>query len=115
MQSGAIAPRSIETSDLLATGYATAAEIWKLGTIEGQQPRLAMNFLLDRSADNWSKVLADLKAKTGECDTATPITATGQLAGRFSWTCAKGKVNGSVLLAPTATAQIQSLSFDFAP
>lgn len=115
MQSGAIAPRNIETSDLLATGYATAAEIWKMGTIEGQQPRLAMNFLLDRSADNWSKALADLKAKTGECDTATPITATGQLAGRFNWTCAKGKVNGSVLLAPTATAQIQSLSFDFAP
>jgi serine-type D-Ala-D-Ala carboxypeptidase/endopeptidase len=74
-----------------------------------------MNFLMDRSIANWSNYLAAQKAKVGVCDTAAPIIPTGNLSGRFSWTCENGRINGTVLLAPTATAQIQALDFAVAP
>jgi CubicO group peptidase (beta-lactamase class C family) len=107
--------RDLEVSRLLNDGYAAAKAIWADGSIANQQPQLAMNVTLDRSAENWAKFLAETKAKSGDCDTATPIIATGNLSGRFSWTCAKGKVSGNVLLAPAKEAQIQSLTFELAP
>jgi serine-type D-Ala-D-Ala carboxypeptidase/endopeptidase len=112
-QEGLIKRRDLDVSPLLADGYAAAKAIWADGGIAGQRPRLAMNFLMDRSVENWAKTLAELKAKSGECDTSAPIIPTGNLAGRFSWTCAKGKISGNVLLAPTKEAQIQSLGFDW--
>ena len=32
-------------------------------------------------------------------------------AGDFTWTCERGRVKGSILLAPTPTPRIESLSF----
>jgi hypothetical protein len=32
------------------------------------------------------------------------------LAGDFTWTCERGRVQGQILLAPTPTPQIQSLT-----
>jgi serine-type D-Ala-D-Ala carboxypeptidase/endopeptidase len=110
-----IKPRDLQVSPLLAAGYGSATAIWAEGSVNGQQGKLAMNFLMDRSVENWKKLLAELKAKSGECDTNAPITPTGNLSGRFSWTCKNGKLNGNILLAPTANAQIQSLSFEIAP
>lgn len=112
MQGGFIPTRTQATTPLLADGYTAAKAIWADGSIANQQRRLAMNFLMDRSVENWAKVLAELKAKSGDCDTSALIIPTGNLAGRFTWTCAKGKVNGNLLLAPAKEAQIQSLGFD---
>ena len=53
-----------------------------------------MNFLMDRSAENWARELARLKAQTGECETDAPITPTGALAGSFAWTCERGTARG---------------------
>jgi serine-type D-Ala-D-Ala carboxypeptidase/endopeptidase len=111
-QAGLINRRDLQASALLNDGYEAARAIWTEGRITGQQSRLAMNFTMDRSPENWAKLLADTKAKSGDCDTSAPIIPTGNLAGRFSWTCAKGKVSGNVLLAPTKEAQIQSLGFE---
>ena len=113
-KNGTIAPRAIEASALLTDGYGAAKAIWHDGSVDGQRPRLAMNFLMDRSSENWAKALAEAKAKAGDCDDGAAITATGALAGRFNWTCTNGKVNGTLLLSPTPTAQIQSLSFEVA-
>ena len=115
MQSGYIGGRAFPVSPLLADGYAAAKAIWTNGSVAGQQPKLAMNFLMDRSIDNWAKQLAEVKAKSGDCDTSAPIVATGNLAGRFSWTCKTGQVNGTLLLAPTKSVQIQAFSFDVVP
>lgn len=114
-QAGLIKPRDLPVSPLLAEGYAAATAIWNEGKVTGQQGKLAMNFPLDRSDENWAKLLAELRAKSGACDTSAPVTATGDLAGRFTWTCKTGKVNGSILLAPSPTAQIQSLNFEVVP
>ena len=114
MQGGFVKVRNLPVSLLLADGYATAKAIWTEGGVTGQQPKLAMNFLMDRSIDNWARLITDLKSKSGDCDTSAPITPTGNLAGRFSWTCKTGQVNGTLLLAPTKTAQIQALDFTVA-
>jgi hypothetical protein len=71
---------------------------------------LAMNFLMDRSPDNWRAELARLKQEVGDCDTSPPITATGALSGTFSWRCTTGRIEGSLLLAPTTPPSIQSLA-----
>ena len=47
----------------------------------------------------------------GACDTAAPIVPTTALAGEFTWNCERGRVRGQILLAPTPTPQIQSLTF----
>jgi serine-type D-Ala-D-Ala carboxypeptidase/endopeptidase len=114
-QAGVIKRRDLEVSPLLADGYVAAKAIWSEGGIAGQKLGLSMNFTMDRSVDNWAKLLAETKAKSGECDTGMPIVATGNLAGRFSWTCKNGKINGTLLLAPTTDAQIQSLVFEVVP
>jgi serine-type D-Ala-D-Ala carboxypeptidase/endopeptidase len=113
MQSGYVKARMQPVSPLLTDGYAAAKAIWTAGNVEGQM-QLADNFLMDRSATNWKKHLSELRAKTGDCDTAAPIAATGVLSGRFSWSCASGTLNGTVLLAPVGGAQLQSLTLDFA-
>lgn len=114
-QSGFIKERGLPVSPLLAEGYASATAIWTEGSVTGQQERLAMNFRMDRTDENWENLLAQLRAKSGQCDTSAPVIATGNLGGRFTWTCKTGKVNGTVLLAPSAKVQIQSLSFEVAP
>jgi serine-type D-Ala-D-Ala carboxypeptidase/endopeptidase len=110
-KSGYIAPRAVESSPTLETGYAAARRIWKAGGVEGEGQYLAMNFAMDRSDTNWRKHLTDLSAKSGACDDSPAIIATSKLSGRFSWTCAAGIVEGNVLLAPTSTPQIQALGF----
>ena len=115
MQSGYVRARTLSVSPLLADGYATAKAIWADGGVATQQPKLAMNFLMDRSIDNWAKQLAEVKAKTGDCDTNAPIVPTGNLAGRFDWTCKTGQVSGTLLLAPMKSAHIQALDFTITP
>lgn len=67
---------------------------------------LAMNFLLDRSADGWARELAGLRAQVGNCETNAPIVATGALSGDFMWRCEHGRLKGSLLLAPTRPPRI---------
>jgi hypothetical protein len=71
---------------------------------------LAMNFLMDRDAVHWARYLADLKTDVGTCDTGSPISPTGELSGEFTWRCARGRVRGQLLLAPTPAPRIQSLT-----
>ncbi len=112
-KSGYFAPRATPASDMLLTAYGAARRIWSAGGIEGEGQYLAMNFKMDRSETNWRALLGDLAAKAGKCDDSSSIIASGRLSGRFSWTCTKGKIEGNVLLAPTATPQIQALTLRF--
>jgi serine-type D-Ala-D-Ala carboxypeptidase/endopeptidase len=114
-QGGVIKRRELPVSPLLADGYAAATAIWTEGSVTGQQGKLAMNFAMDRTTENWAKLLAELKAKSGMCDTNSPVVATGALAGRFTWTCKTGKVDGNILLAPSKRTQIQALGFEVIP
>ncbi|HZF95812.1 MAG TPA: serine hydrolase domain-containing protein [Allosphingosinicella sp.] len=99
----------LPVSPALAAAYGAAGSIYRTGALTGQERVLAMNFLMDRSAEHWRRQLADMRGKVGECETAAPVTATGVLAGTFTWTCERGRIDGNLLLAPTATPQIQAL------
>jgi CubicO group peptidase (beta-lactamase class C family) len=103
--------RAVTPSAELVGSYRTAAGIYRAGSVAQSADALAMNFLLDRDADGWSRDLARLKSEVGDCDTSAPLTATGALAGEFTWRCAHGRLQGSLLLAPTRPAKIQQLKF----
>ena len=110
-RTGALTGRPVPTGPALAASYATAGAIYRSGDVAAAGDRLAMNFLMDRSADRWKTDLARLKQEVGECDTGAPVTATGALSGRFAWRCANGRIEGSLLLAPKKAPAIQNLHF----
>ncbi|HUD95798.1 serine hydrolase domain-containing protein [Sphingobium sp.] len=108
-QAGALIAPNMPVTTLLADGYAAAGRIYSAGSVGPARDRLAMNFLMDSDMDSWAKKLATLKGEVGACRTDAPVTATGNLSGSFTWSCARGRVAGTILLAPTAMAQIQEL------
>ncbi len=115
VRAGLAPGRPLETSDILAERYVDLGRIWAAGDVAVAQDRLAMNFLMDRSVDNWRTVLDVLKTDAGACATDAPITPTGALSGTFRWTCDKGVIDGRLLLAPTTPVTIQALNFRLTP
>ena len=115
VRAGLAPVRPLETSDILAERYVDLGRIWAAGDVSVAQDRLAMNFLMDRSEENWRTVLDLTKTDAGACATDEPITATGALSGTFRWTCEKGVVEGRLLLAPTMPVTIQALNFRLTP
>jgi CubicO group peptidase (beta-lactamase class C family) len=114
-RAGALVARPLAVSDSLAAAYRAARTMFRAESVEPRRHLLAMNFLMDRSEENWARELARLKDQTGECRTDSPITPTGALSGTFSWTCAHGRLDGQILLAPTHPAGIQALRFTPVP
>ncbi len=114
-RSGYIAPRATRVTPALETAYAAVRRIWKNGGVESEERNLAMNFAMDRSDANWRAYLTGISEQLGACDDGTAIVATGNLSGRFNWACAKGRLEGNLLLAPTANPQIQSLTLQPMP
>ena len=114
-RAGLLRGTEVPVGPALAAAYGAAGSIYGTGSLTGQERFLAMNFLMDRSAEHWRRQLADMRAKVGRCETGSPITATGALSGTFSWTCERGRIDGNLLLAPTATPQIQALRLSIPP
>ncbi|HYI63697.1 MAG TPA: serine hydrolase domain-containing protein [Allosphingosinicella sp.] len=114
-RAGLLAGRTLPVSDALATAYRAAGAMYAAGSLDPGRAKLAMNFLMDRSAENWTREFARLKGETGACRTDAPITATGALAGRFAWTCERGRIEGNLLLAPTNPPGIQALRLNVVP
>jgi hypothetical protein len=100
--------RELPVSADLGAAYRSAGAMFEAGDVAAGREQLAMNFLLDRDAEAWSREFARLKAEVGECETAAPVTATGVLTGDFIWRCAHGRIRGTLILAPTRPALIQA-------
>ena len=96
----------------LLTTYETAGAIYAAGDVSVAGDLLAVNFLLDHDADIRAQDLARLKAEVGDCDTSSPMTATGALSADFTWRCDHGRIQGSLLLAPTQATRIQQLQLE---
>ena len=97
-------------SSALTVAYAAVAKMFTTGSVTSAGDVLATNFLMDRDAAHRARDFSELKARVGACETTTPIAATSALAGSFTWRCEHGRVNGDILLAPTPTPRIQSLT-----
>jgi CubicO group peptidase (beta-lactamase class C family) len=108
-QAGALKGRRLPVTAALASAYKAAGVVYRTGSLAPARKMLAMNFLMDRSAENWRRELTKLRQQVGTCETAAPIKATGALAGSFSWQCQRGRIDGNLLLAPTTPAGIQAL------
>ncbi|MDQ3160985.1 MAG: beta-lactamase family protein [Pseudomonadota bacterium] len=106
---GALIGRPSPASPALASTYAAVAAIYRAGEVGAAGNMLAMNFLMDRSANSWKADLSRLKQEVGDCDTRAPVTASGALSGKFEWRCATGRIEGSLLLAPTTQPSIQQM------
>jgi len=107
--------RTLPVSEALARAYTAASAMIRTGSIEPGRNLLAMNFLMDRSAENWAREFARLRESVGECAPDPRIVATGALSGQFDWACERGRLTGTLLLAPTNPATIQALRLNPAP
>lgn len=114
-RAGLLSGRTLPVTPALAETYRAAGAMYRAGRVAPGQRQLAMNFLMDRSAGNWAREFARLKGGVGECRTYAPLTATGALAGRFTWICDRGSLRGDLLLAPTNPPGIQALRFSPVP
>ncbi len=110
VRGGHVKTRPAPVTPALATAYAAVGTMFTAGAVTAAGDALAMNVLMDRDAGHWARTLAGLKAQVGTCDTTAPIAPTGALSGEFTWRCERGRVRGSVLLAPTPSPRIQALS-----
>jgi len=111
LRAGLLPTREAPVSDALKLMYHYAGDIYTRGNLDGAKPRLATNFLMDRSPENWAGTLGQIRQQVGACRTDSPIVPNGALAGNFSWTCERGRLEGRVLLAPTNPPTIQALNF----
>ncbi len=102
-------------SPALADAYAAARRAYREGDVLAIREKLAGNFLLDRSAADWSRDLAAIRKQVGACDRDRPVNARGALSANFRWLCERGTVDGEILLAPTRPATIQKLQLKVAP
>lgn len=107
----AIAPHEPALNPLLGTMQDAARAAYAAGNLKPLEGKLAMNFLMDRSAENWAKEFARIKGLVGACATAEPLAPTGNLSTGFRWNCEKGKLDGQILMAPTNPPTIQALRF----
>jgi CubicO group peptidase (beta-lactamase class C family) len=114
-KAGALKVRALPVSRSLAAGYRAAGAMYRSGSVEPGRKLLAMNFLMDRSAENWAKEFAKVRGDVGQCRTDSPVTPTGALSGTFRWECDKGALEGTVLLAPTDPAGIQAFRYTVLP
>ena len=110
-KAGLLVGRKPAVSQSLAAAYAAAGSMYRAGDVAAAGNLLAMNFLMDRSAANWRAEFARLNGHVGDCRTNSPVQPTGALSGTFQWQCARGKLDGQLLLAPTNPAGIQALRF----
>ncbi len=108
-EAGLLNDRAVTGDPSLATAYAAVGRLYAAGNLTAAGDVLAMNFLMDRSAEAWARDLASLKAQVGSCETSAPIVATGALSAEFTWRCEHGRVKGMLLMAPTRPPRIQSL------
>lgn len=108
-KAGLLTGRSIPATPAVAGLFQDVRASYAAGSLDPLQGKLAMNFLLDRSAANWAAEFARLKSEVGECPSAEPLAPTGALSAAFRLHCAKGKLDGALLLAPTTPATVQAL------
>jgi CubicO group peptidase (beta-lactamase class C family) len=110
-KAGLLPGQRIVTSPAVWDMFNRVRAAYAEGNLNRFQGGLAMNFLLDRSAENWAAEFARLKATVGGCYEHEKLTPTGALSANFSLICERGQLDGQLLLAPTEPITLQALRF----
>ena len=107
-KAGLLKKREVPVSAAVVEMHEAARKAFAAGNLDPLDGKLAMNFLMDRSAENWAKEIAKLKTQVGECTTVESLKADTAMSGTYRWTCERGQIDGQVLIAPTTPASIQA-------
>jgi CubicO group peptidase (beta-lactamase class C family) len=107
-KAGLLKRREVPVSAAVAEMHEATRAAYAAGNLGPLDGKLAMNFLMDRSVENWLKELAKLKAEVGQCPTSEPLFPTGAMSTSYRWNCERGMIDGQILLAPTTPATIQA-------
>ncbi|MCF8534312.1 MAG: hypothetical protein K9G48_15000, partial [Reyranella sp.] len=101
-------PAAAPPSAMLARAVDAIVAAYASGRIEDAAPHFAVNFLLDMPAGLRNAELAALKHRLGEgrLEKIEPVHALG---GRFTLACDRGRLSGTITLAPGAGSGIQKL------
>lgn len=109
-RAGAIPDRPLAVSAGLARAYQLAKQAWAAASVEGLP--LAVNIPLDKDLPRRARELTELKRQVGVCAMREPVSPVSAMEGRFEWACAKGRVAGHLLRAPTSEFQLQVIDFE---
>ncbi|WP_395016465.1 serine hydrolase domain-containing protein [Dongia sp.] len=103
----------VPVSAQLAPAVEAVSRIYRAGRIAEAQSLLAINFLLDRPAAEWDRHLAKLAERLGELRhiDAVPNHA---LSAKLTLTCARGVVQGQLILTGEQSPRIQALTLEAA-
>jgi CubicO group peptidase (beta-lactamase class C family) len=104
----------VPVSPFLAPAVEAVSRVYRAGRIAEAESLLAINFLLDRPAEEWDRHLAQLSERVGELR-HIDATATHALAAKLTLTCARGTARGELILTGEAAPRIQSLTLEAAP
>lgn len=107
---GLLIPRPQTVSVDLAHAYALAGAMYQAGDIGPGRSGLAVNFLMDRPAEDWAREFGKLKTAVGDCRGQEPLVSGGLRTGDFTWHCQHGSLRGALELSPTDPPLIQSLT-----
>lgn len=106
-KAGLLKKRDVPVTRAVAEMHETTRKAYAAGNLRLLGGKLAMNFLMDRSTENWAVELARLKNQVGECREAVSLKAETAMAGNYRWACERGELEGEILLAPTILATLQ--------
>jgi serine-type D-Ala-D-Ala carboxypeptidase/endopeptidase len=95
----------------LATAVEAVSRVYRAGRIAEAETLLAVNFLLDRPAEEWDRHLVQLAERVGELRhiDAVPNHA---LSAKLTLTCERGTLSGDLILTGERTPRIQSLMIE---
>ncbi len=110
-KAGLLKKRAVPVTEEVQAFHDAAKASYDSGKIELLNTSMAMNFMMDRTLANWTKEIATMKAQLGNCTAVDNVTATGALSATFRWSCDRGAMEGTILLAPTEPVTIQALRF----
>jgi serine-type D-Ala-D-Ala carboxypeptidase/endopeptidase len=88
-----------------------ARRVYAAGNVLVDPKALAMNVLLDRSAELRNADLAALKSKLGACQNILSVRPANGMNAVVTFQCERGTLRAGVLLAPTTPPSLQRLEF----
>ncbi|GAB2176029.1 serine hydrolase domain-containing protein [Dongia sp. agr-C8] len=102
---------AVPVSAHLAPAVEAVSRVYRAGRIAEAAPLLAVNFLLDRPAEEWDRHLARLAGQIGELRhiDAAPTHA---LSAKLTLVCARGAAQGQLILTGEPSPRIQSLTLE---
>jgi len=115
-RTGGLQPREIRPSPTLVAARDAVSKLVVRWDDELAEKIAAENLFLDRSNDRRRKEIDDLLSKVGACSAPDTFDVVeNALRGQWTMSCARGKLQVAITLAPTMPPTVQFLSVRSAP